>query len=183
MLYWLVDRAFVIYVLLGLVALGFGLAYRNRRDRASVIGLLACVALAALLWVLTLVVVSDRQQIERNLHALADAVLKKKPEDLKKLLAPDFSFRTYDREAAATLGPSKAEQYKIQDISLSHLSFEDVSRAEGKAKVFFNAAIQSGLFDYVAPTQCEAEFVLQNGKWLMRKIEVYGPVGRAPLQF
>lgn len=179
MIDWLLDSAFWIYVFLSLFALGFLLLYRNNRDRGSLIALATIVGAGLLLWILSLFIVTDRQQIERNLHAMVDATLNNKPEELAKHLASDFTCRAYKRDDVIKLAPAKAKEQNLTDVRISALRMEPL--ADGKMKVTFNAT--GFLSGDPVPTQCEAEFVFRSGKWQMRTIEVYFAVGRQRVPF
>src|SRR5579862_4104939 len=90
---WLVDNATTLSILIGIVALGFGAAWWLHRRRQYAIGAAAALVMLVLLWLLTRFVVTDRQQLDLNIHAMADAVVAGKTDTLLTLLASDFEFQ------------------------------------------------------------------------------------------
>jgi hypothetical protein len=170
MLFWFLDRALLIYVILALLAIGLALVYRNHRDRHSAIALAVVVALGVLLFVLSLLVVTDKQQIAKNIHAMRDAVLANKPQDLVKHFAPDFKFQDYDREAIAKALPMTGKFVKIVDIVITGMDVQTASRSEGGRAVFMATAHASD--GPYPPVRCEADFVFSNHVWLLRAIEI-----------
>src|SRR5438876_7975863 len=97
MLSWLVDNANVVYIILGLIVLCLGVSWwLNRRVRTLLIAA-GFIALIALFWLLTLLVATDRKQIQADLWAMGRAVLDQKPDDLIKHWAKDFRLQGMNR--------------------------------------------------------------------------------------
>ena len=67
---WLVDNANLWYVLFGMAALGTGAAWWLRRETKYLVGVTIAVGVILLLWLLTRLVVTDRQQLELNISQL-----------------------------------------------------------------------------------------------------------------
>lgn len=183
MLYWIVDRALLFGALLGLAAVGFGILYWNNRDRKSLRAFGVTTGLGLLLWLLTLFIVTDRQQLTRNLRAMADAVVAKKPEDMKKYLAAELYFNAektrVDRDTVLTLAKQQAVGLHIEGIRLTQFHFENVSRTDAKAEVFFSAVID--MQGMTHPCQCKAGFLRRDDAWLLQSLEVFTPVGNQPI--
>ena len=72
---WLVDNANSLYILLGAIAAGFVVGWKLNA-RVKFLGYAAGIlVLMGVIWALTLFVVSDSKQLEKNVHAMADAVV------------------------------------------------------------------------------------------------------------
>jgi hypothetical protein len=179
MFHWLIDHALLIYVLLGVFVLGFLLVYRNNRDRRALIAVCVLLGSGLLVFLLTLLIVTDRQQIERNLHALRDAALNNRPAEMRKYFAADFAFRKRKVDEIVASAPAALKAHRVNDITLGKIRFETIG--DGKAKIFFNAAAHQENVEFPQPVQCEGEFTLEGGVWKMKSFEVYPPVGRTPL--
>src|SRR5262245_11560300 len=99
---WLLDNPGVVYVLLGIVALGLVTAWWMTRRAVYLICAGGVVALMILFWVLTITVVTDQQQIAQHVRAMADAVAAKKPADVLKHISRDFTFKGVKRDDLPT---------------------------------------------------------------------------------
>lgn len=184
MLHWIVDNAVLLYVLIAFFAFGFGLLYRNTRDRRALYALTGTVAFGLLVWLLSILIVTDQQQIRRNLHAMADAVTNRKTEQLTKYLAPEVFFNRdrskLDRATIVAVSKQQADRLNIQGIRLTQFHFEKLSREEKKAIVLFSAVVEMG--EILNPCRCKTEFVYQGDTWLLHAVEIFTPVGNQPIQ-
>ena len=173
MLAWLVDNANFVYLILGLVILGLGVsAWLNPRVR-TLAGIAAVAALIALVWLLTVLVPTDRSQIQANLWAMARAVQDKKANDLSKHLARDFRYQGSGREELARLVTQASERFKVNHINL--WEFEVKSLADDKAKIGFRCVAHSadgGAFTAI----CVADFVKEGEAWKLQRIRFFNPV-------
>src|SRR5690348_9254350 len=94
----ILDQADVLYFLLGGAALGFlALGWMKGRPRYWLVSA-GCIALIGLLFLLSNLFVTDRQQIIRNLDAMKNATIAQKPDELFKYISRDFRFGTQTRE-------------------------------------------------------------------------------------
>src|SRR5689334_16404862 len=119
---WLIDNASIWYVLLGIIALGFGTAWWLRRTKQYLVGLGITVAVIGLLWLLTQLVLTDRKQIETSIHAMADAAVAGKADVLLNHFSSDFTLhgkKGRDLADAAILG---ARQHKLSDIVIRNFT-------------------------------------------------------------
>src|SRR5690349_122568 len=87
---WLIDHANVVYILLGIVALGFVTAWwLNKRVKFLAYALLP-LALIGLFWLFTRMVVTDQQQIQLNVEAMAEAVVNQDADRLFRHVSTKF---------------------------------------------------------------------------------------------
>src|SRR4051812_33199656 len=96
---WLVDHAIYIYIVLGIALVGIFTAWwRDQRVRYLLYVAAGVIVLVGLFWGLTQVVVTDKQQIRRNLDEMADAVLAQNVDALFKHVAADFTYKHMNRK-------------------------------------------------------------------------------------
>ncbi len=167
---WLFDHANFIYILLGIVALGFVTAWwLNKRVKYLAYAGVA-VALIALFCLLGQFVVTDREQIQRNVQQMADAVVRGGDQELFKHCSRDFRYKEMTREQLAALVKGIAAQHKITEVKIWEFEFENIARADHSANAHFKASV----FDkdsVLGIVFCIASFTLENEKWLLRTIE------------
>src|SRR5438094_9394520 len=96
---WFVDNANTLYVLFGLIAAAFLIMWRSYQWRKEFLGYAAgALAIMGVIWLLTLFVPTDRKQLESNVHAMANAVVAGKVDDLFKHISKDFNYHEMTRD-------------------------------------------------------------------------------------
>jgi hypothetical protein len=169
---WFVDNANLWYVLLGMVALGFGTAWWLRRKTKYLLGTIVAVGVIFLLWLLTRLIVTDRQQLELDVRAMAAAVLASKSDVLLKHLANDFEFQGLKRQDIGDHAGQVAKRYRISDIVISAFDVEELK--ERSATVYFRATIHGP--DGPHMLGCRVFFVKENDQWRVKEVGVYNPL-------
>src|SRR5438105_1997064 len=134
---WLVDNANTWFVLLGILGLGLGMAWWIQRQPRLLLGVAAAVALIALVWLLTRLVVTDRQQLQANIREMANAVVEGKADVLLKHLANDFQFQGRQRQDLVDGIARGAKLYRVSNVVISGFDVEEWQ--DRSAKVFFRA--------------------------------------------
>jgi hypothetical protein len=173
-LWWLVDNALLLYLLLGCALLAVGAYWWMTRKRQFLIATGGVAGLLILVWLLTQVVVTDRGRIEGNIRAMAAAIGENKPADVVKHLARDFQFGTYTKATAERDIRSAIHQYGLQEIRVRDVSITKLSRAEGKAEAEFRVFVWSSMTEGGGyPFWCKAEFVLEDEDWRLRRIRIF----------
>jgi len=173
MLAWLVDHAHVVYFLLGVVVAGLLVSFWLRRRVRTLFFALCGAGVIALFWLLTLVVPTDRKQIEANLWAMAQAVMRKKPDDLRRHLAQDFEFQGMKRDELAQAAAAAAERYTVESVNLWEFDWKQVG--ERNAEVHFRCLAKGkdgGTFLAI----CRAAFAKEGEEWKLRSIRFHRPV-------
>src|ERR1700736_2124348 len=84
MLFWIVDNVWMIVFVLAIVALGFGYAWWLTRRARWLIGSGVSVGLIVLLFVLSLLIVTDQKQIRANIDAMRNAINAGKADEAAK---------------------------------------------------------------------------------------------------
>jgi len=167
---WFVDNANIVYILLGLAALGFAAAgWITRRVKFFAIALVP-VLLIALFWLLTQFVATDRQQIQTHVVDMANAVVAGDAPGLFKHVARDFNYKGMTREQLAKLLTATAAMHKITEVKIWEFEVVELSRAKRSAKTHFKATV----FDReatLAVVFCIGDFVLEDEQWKLKTID------------
>ena len=173
-MYWLIDNPGVVYLVLGLVAVAFFVAFRLR-GRALHLGLAGgCLALMGLFWLLSQWVVTDRKQIAGNVRVMADAVVHQDADRLFRYVAPDFRFQNMDRDALYQRVKHQIAAHQIKNIHVWDFEFEEVSRPQRRAKVNFKARVDAPDSTYLF--LLKTDFTLDGDTWKIRGMKLYNPV-------
>ena len=179
----LFDHAATVMFLLGFVALAFGLGWWYTRLGKYLVAAGGMLLLILLLWLLSLFVVTDRQQIRRNLEAMAQGVLDGKPDAVFKHLAKDFAFEQIGREEFVQRATREIQGRRVKDLHLWDFDFEEFSASQGKAKVAFRARVDLSEGP-MAMVLVRANFVREGQAWTMKAFQVFNAVANTdrPLQ-
>jgi len=173
MLPWFVDNANLIYILFGLIVLGLGVSWwLNRRVRTLVVAA-GVVGLIALFWLLTILVPTDRKQIQAGLWAMRQAVLDQKPDDLVKHWDKDFRDQGMNRADLAKAVTAASGKFKVESINL--WEFDVKSLEDDKAEIWFRCvanAKDGGTFLAI----CKANFVKEGEQWKLERAAFFQPV-------
>jgi len=180
MLAWPVDNAFYLYILLLCVAAGFLIAWWQTRERrwAKALGITA--GLAGLLFLLTLVVNTDRKEIERTLRTMArhmdanhvDQVFEHVSDRFSSNLMVGGATSTFDKKQLYAAARRAVRNHEVDGVSIKHVSVEMVTDSE--ALVSFSAA--PVLEENTLLFPCEARFVKEaDDRWRMTALQVFHP--------
>jgi hypothetical protein len=174
MLHWIVDHATLFYVLLGLVAAACAAAWWMTRKKGPLIALGVTVGLMALIFILSLFIVTDRQMIAAAIHEMAGSVEENKPEKIVKHLSRDFAYGNETKKTAAKFIRSIIDGYGLTYVKAWDIDFEKLSREEGKALVSFRTRVdwREGTVLLI----CRCDFVLEEGAWRVKGFQVFNPV-------
>lgn len=88
------ERPWPIFVAAGVVEIAFLVFWWMRRTRAAAWALLGPVAVALLVWLLSVVVVTDRERIERNLDTILRAIEAGDAATVGRYIHPDYADST-----------------------------------------------------------------------------------------
>ena len=178
---WLIDNASVVYLVLVCAALALTAGWWATRKRHFLIGLGAVAGLAGLVFLLTLVVDTDRKRIERALEEMVEGVRKRDLDRTFALIADDCKTefirggagRPMSKPELRELAERAVRSGGVQDITLWNFDFESVDPP--RAVVAFNAkpfGKWAGGYEYCG---CRAEFRLERGRWRMTRLTLFKP--------
>jgi hypothetical protein len=172
----LVDNANIVYILLGLLALGFIVAgWLTRRVKFFALAL-GPVALIAVFWLTTRAVVTDLRQIHGSVDAMAGAVVNQDADELFKHVSKDFQYKGMNRNVMQDRVARAIKLHKVKEAFISQFRATEVSRAKGKAKASFRVRVDDQGGETVFFAYCEADFVLEADRWKLKGIEFFNPV-------
>jgi hypothetical protein len=169
---WFVDNAKPLYVLLGVIAAGLvAMCYLNKRVKflGYAIGV---IVFMGLLWLITQYGTSDAQQLESNVHAMADAVERGNVDELFKHVSKDFSYHGKDREFLSAAAQMAMRQDRVRSLRITSFRIEELSRADKSATTSFLVRVSGdgeGFF------RTKADFVLEGDKWKLKTMRFYNP--------
>jgi hypothetical protein len=167
---WLVDQANLFYFILGVVALlSLAAGWSTRRAKfwtyaASAVGLMV------LVWLLTKVVISDRQQIVLNLGALSEAVIQKKADAFVRLTSKNFRYGPASRDEFFKLVSNRAAAHEVNHV---HMWGQQVTLKGDTAEVYFHFRVDSVTGRGIATASANAKFVRDEGQWKLSEIRVF----------
>jgi hypothetical protein len=188
MLFWIVDNQWVLFALCGLVTVGFAAAWWNTRNNKWLLGCAAGVALIVAVLVLQILVVTDRQQIERNIDAMRDALNNAKVDEAAKYFDDEVTVElsggmkmTVSNKQLEDLARANMKGYAVTKVATGRVDFVELARP--KAVVTFMVQAQD---DSNKTGRCRMEFVLNSqGKWRAKTFSVESFIGgqKAPVLF
>jgi hypothetical protein len=169
MLAWLADQANVFYFVLGtaiLALLAAGWLTRRPKYWGYAAG---AVGLCFLVWLLTKLIVTDRQQILLNLDAMARATERQKADDLFEHISKDFRFGTMNRDDLFNRVKAAMQIHKVSDIQLR--SQQVVVKGDA-GEVLFNFRAEAAAGGVFAAS-AKAIFAREAGQWKLVELQVF----------
>jgi hypothetical protein len=180
MLAWPIDHAFYLYILFLCVAAGFLAAWWTTRKRHWVIALGVVTGFTALLVLLSLVVDTDRKQIERALRSMAENLDRRHFDRVFTHVSEKFSGKfmvkgatdTWNKQQLREHARRAVHDYHVDGVVIREVSVEFLSDSE--ARVTFRAKPE--LDGTVPMFPCEARFAREtDGQWRMTDLRVFNP--------
>lgn len=174
MLWWLVDNATVVYLVLGLAALVLAAIFWSNR-RVKFLGAAGVLlGLLALFFLVTRLVVTDRKQLYLNVQAMARGVEEGDPEKVFRHFSREFRHENMDGATSRDRIAAAIRTRRVSAIGISSFEAEQLSRADRKARVTFlvsfDADGQRHLF------RVRLEFALEGEDWRLTRVQLFNPV-------
>ena len=174
---WLVENAVTLSIVLGLLAAGLvGYARLNQQVKYLVYAFIV-LALLAVFWMLITLIPSDRRQLEDNVHAMKDAVVNGRPDDLMKHISKDFRYKSLTRDQLAERAQQLVRENQIRDVRITKFAVDELSRANKSAKARFRVTVwakETG--EPVGMFVVQADFVLEGEDWKLKTVRFYNPM-------
>lgn len=172
---WLVQNAGVLYTLLAIVAAGFVVAWRFNQ-RAAYLGYAAAtLGVLAALWLAIRFIPSDRRQIENNVHAMTDAIVAGKVDDLFKHVASDFNYKGLSRTGLYEVARQSMQANRVREIRITAFSIEEVSHTTKSAKARFRVSVWADDYEQPFVFVTQADFKLDGSAWKLKTMRFYNP--------
>lgn len=170
---WLADNATPICILLAIIAAAFVVTWRFNQ-RVKFLGYAAGVlALLVAFWLATRFIDSDSKQLEKNVRAMAQAVMDGKMDDLFKHISKDFTYNEMTREMLYEASRRSIEGHRVADIHITKFRAEPL-RGNNTARASFN--ISGTAADASFFYRVETDFVLEGEAWKLKTMRFYNPV-------
>ena len=182
---WLFEahRHPAVYIVLAAAAVLFLVLWYRTRKRRWLIGAAVAAALAGLYCLLDYAVETDREQIERKVHAMAAGF--KAPANLDAVFdnVSDHFHSSYaaDKQALRDLAQQHVQTSGITDVQILEIHCGEISRDKNTAVVEFRAKVIGNFGSLEAVSvHCDATFDYDPALgWRMRGL---GVKGEGPIQ-
>ena len=173
---WLTDNATTLYILLGLIAAALFMVWRSNRQNKYLGGAVGALLLIGLIWVLNRFHISDSKQLEMNVHAMANAVVAGKMDDLFKHISNDFQYKGMTRKEVYEKSQIAIRFHKVKDVRVTNFTIEELSRTKRTAKTRFRVSAQVAELDQPYLFVTQADFVLEADQWKLKTMRFYNPL-------
>jgi hypothetical protein len=173
MLWWLVDNANLVLLVLILAALLLGVGWWLTRRGAFVLGLAGVIALAVLVWVLSLLIVTDRKQLVRTVEDVAQRINSRDLDSAFRHFADEVELdingnkQKLTREQLQKLAASYFKKGQISGIAVRDVDVDKVERPVAVVSFHVRPTDQPGI------ARCEATCRLMGERdWRVTALKV-----------
>jgi hypothetical protein len=173
MLSWLADNAATLYLLLGIAVLILAALWWMTPRRGYLLGLVIVFGLIGIVWLLSVVVVTDQVLLERACREIEHGIQTRDVERVFKHIAKSFNRanqRPMTRTELHDLARRELGRHGAEDISFSKITCERVSREEGSLVQFWVHGVRE--LENL-PIRCEADFVFEDDLWRMKGFKLF----------
>lgn len=173
MLWWLVDNATVVYLILGLSALVLAaIFWSNRRVKfLAVAGVL--LGFIGLFFIVTRLVVTDRKQLERNILAMVQGVEEGDAGKVFAHFSRDFRHSGLALPEFRERVGRHIQARQVSDIIVTNYDFKKISRVDGAAEVSFFVTFTVGRAEGRPRYRCRLDFALEAEQWRIKGVELF----------
>lgn len=173
---WLADNATAIYILLAIIAAGLVVVWRFNQQLKYLIYAGGVLVFLVLTWLVVTNVPSDRQQLEGNVHAMANAVVDGKVNELLNHVSKDFKYKGLTREKLGELAQQSVQNNKVREVRITNFNLVELSRTTKIAKTSFRVSAWSADIDQPYMFMTQADFVLEGEQWKLTTLRFYNPL-------
>ena len=167
---------------MGVIALGLAIAYWTRRKRVYFIGFGVVVALGCLAEMIAILIVTDNEQIQVNLQAMARGVSARDTEAIFKHVANDFHIAGTDKAGLKALAERVLHDGELTEVVMWDFDRADISASGSSATISFMVKPKGNRNPQDTFFRCNAAFVREaDGKWRLKGFELHEPVNNQPL--
>jgi hypothetical protein len=171
---WLTDNATTLYILLGLIAVALFMIWRSNRQNKYLGYAAGALLLIGLIWVLSRFHITDSKQLEMNIHAMANAVVDGKMDDLFKHVSNDFVWKGQTRDMLYKAIRRAVEEHQVKNVRITSFEIKEVSRAKKFAKTSF---LVTATANREIMFRTEAHFVLEGDQWGLKTMRFFPAIG------
>jgi hypothetical protein len=173
---WLTDNSTTLSILLGLIAAALAMIWRSNRQKKYLGYAVGALLLIGLIWVLSRFHISDSKQLEMNVHAMANAVVDGKVDDLFKHISNDFQYKGMTRKELYEKSQAAILLHKVKEVHIANFDVQELSRTNKTAKTRFRVSAQAAGVDRPYFFVTQADFVLEGDQWKLKSMRFYNPL-------
>ncbi|MBM4067471.1 MAG: hypothetical protein FJ271_00795 [Planctomycetes bacterium] len=174
MLWWLVDNATVVYLVLGLTALVLAAVFWSNRRVKFLAAAGVLLGLVGLFFLLTRLIVTDREQLYLHVQAMARGVEEGDPEKVFRHFSKQFRHDNSDGATARARIAAAIRARRVSAIGISSFDAEQLSRADRKARVTFLVSFDADGHRHMF--RARLEFALEGDDWRLTRVQLFNPV-------
>jgi hypothetical protein len=187
---WLFEGWLTIYVSLACVGVLLLFQWWQLRKRSWLYGVVGVAALAGVYFLLDRTVETDREQIERKVREMAEAVKRGDVDAIFRHLSESFRLNGADKgmfrnRVEGALAAKLVDEVEVWDVELpENRPDPDPPPGMKSLRIFFRAKPKGGRLvgHEELPYLVRARFVLDpDGQWRMQWFQISDPVGDHPL--
>lgn len=168
---WVTEEAWPPMMVCGAVAVLLVILWAQRRQAKFLLGVVGMAALAAGIWYVEQVIVTERERVSNSVYEITSAFQER---DLTRTLTY-ISERALDLKALVTFGynvVTVGEDMRVTDVVVE-MTGQD-TRAVSRFRV--NATVSAGNYSQRTPSRWEARWQLEGGEWRMISIQELDPI-------
>jgi hypothetical protein len=171
----LIDESTIVYIVLILVCAGLLFAWRRTRKWGFLAGTGVGFILVIVFAILTQLIATDRQKIEKTIRASALAVEKKDIAAIDHNLASDFHYRSWSRKVALEKFNEAMQNGNAKDVQVWDVAVDSLDKEKGTAHIIFMAKPHGNWSD-AAHFRVEASLVREkDGQWRLVTFDIFEP--------
>jgi hypothetical protein len=172
MIGWLVDNAVLFYVILGFLGVLLLVLWWQNRTRRYLIALGVVAFLAALVFLLTRFVVTDRQSLANTILRMSDDLEKHRTGDFFQNVSKSFRHEAMDVKSFRGYVQSRLNQFRVKRFHVFKLEIDKLVPKD-KAKVSFRIQVEGSWEEPPPPMRCDTEFVWENERWCLLGFKLF----------
>lgn len=168
---WVTEEAWPPMVVCGAVAVLLVIMWAQRRQAKYLLGVVGMAALAAGIWRVEQLIVTERERVSDSIYEITSAFQKR---DLTRTLS-FVSDRALDLKALVTFGYNVVtvnDDMRVTDVVVEMAG--ENTRAISRFRV--NATVTAGNYSQRTPSRWEARWQLEAGEWRMISIQELDPI-------
>jgi hypothetical protein len=170
------DNALVVYVALGLVALGLLVGLWTTRKRGYALGLAGVAAAALLFWLLTYLLPTDQKRIVAAIEDMSAAVHERNTDRIFAHISDQFRYAGMGKEGFRGFVDRHLKNRDVTEVLAYGFEQAEVSRPDRTAVIEFNVKPKGPVTGDAAYYHCKATFALDpDGQWRLKGFDVFNP--------
>jgi hypothetical protein len=187
MLDWLVDEPTNAYLVLGTVALLCGAVWWETRQGRILLGVGAAIVLALVVWLLSVLIVTDRRRLIDSIQQMSAAVAQRDTDGIFRHISRDFQLGNLGQQpfrqfVAEVLRNGEVTSVEAWDFVRPAEITRSPDGKQGTARITFMAKPKGPQVQDNVGYRVRATFVLEaDGKWRMTTFTIHNPVNDAEM--